>query len=487
VTWFYGAHDAWINPDRIRDIMSIQSGATREVIELPSGHMPTNSDQALEAYQLITHRIWQHLFIEDIEVRPPSQSSAIELRNDEWSRTPKSTLKDQADYWEKYLLGEGQLEVGFDVMAETQEYRDFMRNQVQLLDICAGEAVADLGSGTGMFALALLGEEKYRSLFQNGKAKAPRVVTVDFVASALEKSRKRIPVWLNQYGIDAGAFEFQLANLEVSRLKPVWRFLRGEYFSTVKLKGKIEGLPDYLPGLWAKNYSEALHEILRGKPVETPDLERLRRAFSESETNVLLEINRAARLLKNQLVRQDFKDPEIYDQLVRDGRLNHSEFNAGHLEFGSLNFRNSTSDMSLPFEDQQFDKILCSIVLSYLFNPEESLLEFYRMLKPGGRLVISTFRPDMDMSVTYANLIHRIESEADFAPPEGMSRDVFLNATRAFANSAAFLLHLEEEGHFRFFSRSELEGLLRSAGFRSVEFHEAFGCPPQAYVATCSR
>ena len=31
VTWFYGKYDAWINPDRIRDIMSIQSGGPREV------------------------------------------------------------------------------------------------------------------------------------------------------------------------------------------------------------------------------------------------------------------------------------------------------------------------------------------------------------------------------------------------------------------------------------------------------------------------
>ena len=487
VTWFYGKYDAWINPDRIRDIMSIQSGGPREVIELPTGHMPTSSDQALEAYQLITRKIWQHLFIEDIEVQPPSQSAAVELRNAEWSRTPKSAVKDQTDYWEKYLLGEGQLEVGFDVMAETQEYQEFMRKQAQLLDIRAGEAVADLGSGTGLFHFTLLNEEKYRSLFQNGVVKAPRILTVDFVDSALEKSEKKTGAWGRRYGIDTSAFEFRLANLEVSRLMPVWRFLRGEYFSVVKLKGKIEGFPDYLPGLWAKNYSELLHEILRGKRVDGQDFELLKREFSEPETDILLEINRAARFLLRQLVQRDFKDPQLYEQLLHDGQLDYSELDASHLEFGRLNFRNSASDMALPFEDQQFDKILCSIVLSYLFNPEESLREFYRMLKPGGRLVISTFRPDMDISITYTNLIVRIESEPDYVPPDGMSREVFLNAARAFANSAAFLLHLEEEGHFRFFRRSELEGLLLSAGFRGVEFHEAFGYPPQAYVATCCR
>ena len=78
--------------------------------------MPTTSDEAMEAYLLITGRIWRHLFREEVELRKPATTAAIHLRNAEWGRTPKHSLTDQADYWEKYLLGQGHLEVGFDVM-----------------------------------------------------------------------------------------------------------------------------------------------------------------------------------------------------------------------------------------------------------------------------------------------------------------------------------------------------------------------------------
>ena len=140
--------------------------------------------------------------------------------------------------------------------------------------------------------------------------------------------------------------------------------------------------------------------------------------------------------------------------------LDYSRVNASHLNFKKLNFRDSGLDIGLDFETGQFDKILCSIVLSYLFNPLESLLEFERILKPGGRLVISTFRPDVDMSRIYTRLIQKIERDPSYQTPNGMVREDFLNAVRAFANSAAFLLQLEEEGSFKFFSREEFRNLV---------------------------
>ena len=143
--------------------------------------------------------------------------------------------------------------------------------------------------------------------------------------------------------------------------------------------------------------------------------------------------------------------------------------------------------LSLPFQDAQFHKILSSIVLSYLFNPEESLQEFHRILKPEGKLVVSTFRPDVDMSRVYTRLIQQVETNPDYVIPHNMTRDDFLNAVRSFANSAAFLLHLEEEGHFRFLSRVELKTLLESAGFDRINLYDSFGYPPQAYIAVASK
>jgi len=487
VTWLYGQYDEWIDPLRIREIMRVKSPGTREVVELSTGHMPTTNDEAMEAYLLITSRIWRHLFREDVEVRKPSATAAIRLRNAEWGRTPKHSLKDQADYWEKYLLGQGHLEVGFDVMAETEEHQQFMRQQVERLEIRRGESVADFGSGTGLFHQALFSLDQTRRLFHESELHRPRVWSVDFVEAALEKSKAQVSRLAAQHGVPETSFIFQLASLEVSRLKPISRFLNGDYFSVEKLKGKIEGLPDYSIDLWHADYSEFLHAVLRGKQLEATEVHRLNKEFALGETEILLDMNLAARFVRRRLEAKDFTEARVFRALLGADVLDYSGVNASHLNFKKLNFRCSGLNLGLGFETGQFDKILCSIVLSYLFNPLESLLEFERILKPGGRLVISTFRPDADMSRIYIRLIQKIEGDPYYQTPNGMAREDFLNAVRAFANSAAFLLQLEEEGSFKFFSREEFRSLLEQAGFKDILLSDSFGKPHQAYVAACTK
>ena len=101
--------------------------------------------------------------------------------------------------------------------------------------------------------------------------------------------------------------------------------------------------------------------------------------------------------------------------------------------------------------------------------------------------MISTFRPDVDMSRIYTRLIQKIESDPCYLTPNEMAREDFLNAVRAFANSAAFLIQLEEEGSFKFFSREEFRSLLEEAGFKDIVLSDSFGKPHQAYVAVCTK
>lgn len=44
---------------------------------------------------------------------------------------------------------------------------------------------------------------------------------------------------------------------------------------------------------------------------------------------------------------------------------------------------------SIPFEDGRFDSILCSEVFEHVFNLEEILEELHRVLKPGGKMMIT--------------------------------------------------------------------------------------------------
>jgi SAM-dependent methyltransferase len=303
----------------------------------------------------------------------------------------------------------------------------------------------------------------------------------------LEKSKARVSRLAAQHGVSETNFIFQLASLEVSRFKPIWRFLNGDYHSVEKLKGKIEGLPDYSIDLWHADYNEFLHAVLRGKQLDATDVHRLGREFALGETGILLDMNLAARFVRRRLEARDFVDSRVFEALRQGDVPDYSKVNARHLNFKRLNFRESGLSLGLGFESAQFDKILCSTVLSYLFNPLESLLEFERILKSGGRLVISTFRPDVDMSRIYTRLIQRIEGDPSYQAPNGMPREDFMNAVRAFANSAASLLQLEEEGSFKFFSREEFRNLLEQAGFKDVLISESFGKPHQAYVAVCTK
>jgi len=44
----------------------------------------------------------------------------------------------------------------------------------------------------------------------------------------------------------------------------------------------------------------------------------------------------------------------------------------------------------IPFEDNTFDSILCTEVLEHVFNIDELLSEFHRVLKPNGKAIITT-------------------------------------------------------------------------------------------------
>ncbi len=44
---------------------------------------------------------------------------------------------------------------------------------------------------------------------------------------------------------------------------------------------------------------------------------------------------------------------------------------------------------NIPFGDDHFDNVFCSEVMEHVFNPDESLQEIKRVLKPGGKLLLT--------------------------------------------------------------------------------------------------
>jgi len=107
------------------------------------------------------------------------------------------------------------------------------------------------------------------------------------------------------------------------------------------------------------------------------------------------------------------------------------------------NFRVASLDNELPFDDGAFAAVWCTEVIEHVFDVYRALAELNRVIRPGGRLVLTT-------------------------PYHGL-----------FKNMVITLLHFEKHyhpylSHIRFFTRRSLGMCLEQAGF-AVETWGGFG------------
>jgi ubiquinone/menaquinone biosynthesis C-methylase UbiE len=471
VTWILGRYDAWIDPATIREFMAVPAPAARELIELDCGHLPLNSYEAIEMFSQVVKAIGRQILREELEPVLPDVREIQRVRGAEWRRVPKSPLPDRRSYWQGYLLGDAAHKLSYDCLNASEDYLAFLDRESELLDLRPEHVVADMGCGTGNFAARLLRRHGNKS-----RTPIARLHLVDFVPGALDEAERKLAAIGQQQGAALPVVARHLVNLDISPIRTLRRFVAGELFGYDALKGIVRGLVDYSIDTWRACEDWRLHDIVRGRELDKQDLAYIRAGFPPDEQEVILDMNRLTRWLRGRATVED---------LTRDGKskLERSEPIAPHdLRLSRLSLRPSDAVERLPFADASLDRINCSLVLSYLSNPLELLREFYRILKPGGRIVVSSMQPDADMSRIYQRLLYRIEADPNLPLPRGMDRATFVGEARHFLNSAAFLFMLAEEGQFAFFSREELCNLVERAGFRRVESHPVFGDPPQAHV-----
>lgn len=99
-----------------------------------------------------------------------------------------------------------------------------------------------------------------------------------------------------------------------------------------------------------------------------------------------------------------------------------------------------TAAESVPLPDESFDVIFCGLGLQFFADKPAALREMRRLLKPGGRVYLSTPRPNAFMDVLDRSMARSVSEEAS-----------------AFVH-AVFSLN----------DPDELKGLLTDAGFSSV-------------------
>jgi SAM-dependent methyltransferase len=117
----------------------------------------------------------------------------------------------------------------------------------------------------------------------------------------------------------------------------------------------------------------------------------------------------------------------------------------------------------LPFQEGTFDVICCSLVLSYLRRPQGLLRELHRVLLPGGVLVVSSMKPNCDLSIIYRDSIMANVSSEDIA------------AARELLRAAGKIKLKEEIGYYTFYTQAELAELVMDMGFNVVESHLSLG------------
>jgi SAM-dependent methyltransferase len=112
----------------------------------------------------------------------------------------------------------------------------------------------------------------------------------------------------------------------------------------------------------------------------------------------------------------------------------------------SLDFRLVPEDGPLPFDDASFDAVWASEVLAHVGDTARFLSELRRVLRPGGRLLVTT-------------------------PYHGRVQSAVLALAR-------FEAHFDPRGpHLRFYTRRSLQALLSDFGFEQVRVRGAGGPP----------
>jgi len=100
-----------------------------------------------------------------------------------------------------------------------------------------------------------------------------------------------------------------------------------------------------------------------------------------------------------------------------------------------------------PFEDSEFEVVWCSEVLEHLFDPAFALREMHRILRPGGRLLVTV-------------------------PYHGILKNVLIALFRWNQHFAP------DNPHIRFYTKETLARIVREAGFASPRMRTCGMCAP---------
>jgi len=136
------------------------------------------------------------------------------------------------------------------------------------------------------------------------------------------------------------------------------------------------------------------------------------------------------------------------------------------------NFLLADLDLGIPFKESSFDKVCANLVVSYLGEPGKAVEEMVRVLKPRGKIVVSSLKPFADLSQVYRNFVEVTENNQA------------ITEAQKLLNNAGRIKLKESSGLYEFYSEEGLFNLLRRADVREIETFRSFGNQANVAVGT---
>lgn len=179
VTWVHGANDAWLDLERVREVMSCGDTSRRRLIEVPTGHQLRSSREALDVFQLVASEVGEMALERSLKGSMPNLGVLDARRIAERQRLPKLSADVRA-FWKEYLVGRNGM-LGIELMNATRAFDELMQVQISGLQLESHTCVADVGAGTGAFPLALRDAPVGLAIDE-----------IDYIPEGLERARDRL-------------------------------------------------------------------------------------------------------------------------------------------------------------------------------------------------------------------------------------------------------------------------------------------------------